>query len=84
MSDETRPDEETVCCPFCLSMDPNMVGTEVATGKVCRDAFHCPVPDSHSDRGGPFRFCPYCDWREDESKEPPAGWAVGWAEGDER
>ena len=53
------------CCPFCLSTDPNKVGVEKATGKVCRDSFHCPIPESHSDQpGGVFRYCQYCDYRE--------------------
>lgn len=69
---DTRP----VCCPWCLSLDPNKVGVEQASGKTCRNPFHCPAPETH---GSPFRMCPYCDWREDPSKEPPAGWAVGWA-----
>jgi hypothetical protein len=55
-------DEGLVCCPFCLSMDPNKVGVERATGIVCRHEFHCPVPEVH---GNPFRFCPYCSWSED-------------------
>jgi hypothetical protein len=68
-----------ICCPFCLSMDPNKVGIEQATGKVCRDPFHCPIPESHSDQpGGVFRYCQYCDYREDPLTEPPADWAVGW------
>ncbi len=79
MSD-TRPDlstrEQPACCPWCLSTDPNKVGVEKATDKVCRNEFHCPCPEYH---GSPFRMCPYCDWREDPLKEPPAGWAIGWA-----
>ncbi len=66
---------DPVCCPFCLAIDPNMVGIEKATGKVCRNEYHCPVPNAHGD---PFRICPYCDWREDERIEPPATWAVDW------
>lgn len=50
------------CCPFCLSMDPHKVGTEKATGVVCRHEFHCPTPGNH---GNPFRMCPYCSWSED-------------------
>jgi hypothetical protein len=53
--------EDPACCPFCLSTDPNKVGTEQATGIVCRHEFHCPAPERH---GNPWRFCPYCDWRE--------------------
>lgn len=53
---------EQVCCPFCLSMDPNKVGTEKATGIECRDPFHCPTPEGH---GNPFRYCPHCNWTED-------------------
>lgn len=77
--DRNQPADDIVCCPFCLSTDPNKVGVEQATGKVCRDPFHCPIPDSHSANGGPFRYCQYCDWREDVLNEPPAGWAIDWA-----
>jgi hypothetical protein len=58
-----------VCCPFCLSTDPNKVGIEKATGKICRDAFHCPVPETH---GNPFRYCQYCAWNEDNDGRMPA------------
>lgn len=53
---------DMVCCPFCLSLDPNRVGIERATGIRCRHEFHCPVPDTHGD---PFRYCAYCNWNED-------------------
>ncbi|WP_280317265.1 hypothetical protein [Nocardia wallacei] len=62
-------------CPWCKSTNPDLVGVDDKTGKVCRDPFHCPVPEGH---GNPWRMCPYCDWREDPLIEPPAGWAVGW------
>lgn len=58
---------DLVCCPFCLSTNPDLVGTEKATGKVCRDAFHCPIPDTH---GNPHRYCMYCAWSEGN----PEGW----------
>lgn len=54
--------DDFVCCPFCLSMDPNKVGIEKATGIVCRHEFHCPSPQYH---GNPFRMCPHCSWSED-------------------
>ncbi|WAY18412.1 hypothetical protein OF855_24555 [Mycolicibacterium fortuitum] len=57
----SQPDE-LVCCPFCLSMDPNKVGIEQATGIVCRHPFHCPSPEFH---GNPFRYCQWCSWSED-------------------
>jgi hypothetical protein len=53
---------DMVCCPFCLSLDPNKVGIENATGIVCRHAFHCPSPEFH---GNPFRMCPHCSWNEE-------------------
>jgi ribosomal protein S27AE len=56
---------DLVCCPFCLSIDPNKVGTEKATGITCRHEFHCPVPETH---GNPFRYCPYCNWTETNAK----------------
>jgi hypothetical protein len=60
--------DELVCCPFCLSTDPNVVGTEKATGFTCRDAFHCPSPEFH---GNPFRFCQWCCWNEDNDGRMP-------------
>lgn len=69
-------------CPWCNSNNPDIVGRHKGTEKVCRDSYHCPIPDSHSANGGPFRYCQYCDWREEPSKEPPGGMAVNWAESD--
>lgn len=54
--------DDLVCCPFCLSLDPNRVGTENATGVTCRHPFHCPSPETHGD---PFRYCQWCSWSED-------------------
>lgn len=53
------PDDELVCCPFCLSIEPHLVGVEKATGITCRHSFHCPVPEYH---GNPFLVCPHCWW----------------------
>lgn len=75
------PTEQPAKCPWCKSTDPNKVGVQQSTGKVCRDPFHCPDPSGHSANGGPFRYCQYCDWREKPTSEPPAGYAVNWAEG---
>jgi hypothetical protein len=58
--------ETMVCCPFCLSADPNKVGIEKATGIRCNHSFHCPSPEFH---GNPFRICPHCAWSEDGSTE---------------
>lgn len=59
---------DLVCCPFCLSMDPNKVGTEKATYITCRHPYHCPAPQVH---GNPFRYCPYCSWTEDGEPVTP-------------
>lgn len=55
--------EQAESCPSCRSDNPNVVGVEVATNTSCLDSFHCPSPQFHSN---PFRYCPHCNWREEQ------------------